>query len=253
MAIKLHAFGGELGEDSHDGFVDELLADHIIGEGWAKRLHLRDDLAEWGSRKAVVEELDGLDDLVHFRAFFHKEGLVLDVAFVGNEHRGSRVIAKRDDLNAHKSLIIDALADDDGCEVGHLREDLTGLFHDFLDALGLFAKDVLKSVFGLLFDAACAEVIDIVLIAFLGWHASAGSMRLLDETHFFKGVHLVADGRAADVELVFRHQGLAANRLSVSDEILDYKLEDFVTPGHLFGLLFSSHTFLVLTILYGAL
>ena len=77
-------------------------------------------------------------------------------------------------------------------------------------------------------------------------------MRLLDEAHFLKGVHLVADRCTADVELVFRHQGLAANRLSVSDEILDYKLEDFVTPGHLFGLLFSSRTFLVLTILYGA-
>ena len=172
MAIKLHTFGGELSEDSHDGFVDELLADHVIGKGWAKRLHLRDDLAEWGSGKAVVEEFDGLDDLVHFRALFHKERLILDVAFVSDEHRGSRVIAKRNDLDAHKLLIIDALTDDDGCEVGHLREDLTGLFHDFLDALGLFAKDALEGVLGFVFNASGTKVIDIVLIAFFGWHAS---------------------------------------------------------------------------------
>ena len=173
MAIKLHTFGGEFSEDSHDGFVDKLLADHVIGKGWAKGLHLRDNLAKRGSGKAVIKEFDGLDDLVHSCTFVHEEGLILNVAFICNEDRCGRVVAKRDDLDAYKTLIIDALTDDDGSEISHLREDLTGLFHDFLDALGLFAKDVLKSVFGFVFDTASTEVIDIVLIAFLGWHTSA--------------------------------------------------------------------------------
>jgi hypothetical protein len=130
--------------------------------------------------EAVIEELDGLDDLIRFEGGIDQERLILNVAFVGDEHRGRGILPKRDDLDGDELFFVDGRAKDHRGEVGHVRENLAASFITSSTDLLFSREHVRQGVLGAFVDRGFPDVLGVVLITFFGRDAAGGSMGLFE-------------------------------------------------------------------------